>query len=194
VKILQVTLISLALLAAACSRKSDSARKDRSEKATEQIDRDEAPKRESEVANSPEREENKSQPSEDDIVEDCVAFASLTKAMPARTASADCPQCPSSAEGPQVLKFQEAKIDRVSCADGTCEVAVSIRASFNPSNGGTITGGLTGWIPQEQREQYSRGQTPPGEQVYHLNITYGREGESWRLADFAVGGTKDQGR
>jgi hypothetical protein len=185
VKILQVTLLSLALLAAACSRRSDSDRKERSDKTSEH---------ESGVGNSPEREEKESQPSEDDIVEDCLAFTWLTKAMPAKTTSADCPQCPSSAEGTEVLKFQGAKVDRVSCAGGTCEVAVSIHASFNPSTGGTITGGLTGWIPLEQREQYSRGQTPPGEQVYHLDITYRREGERWRLVDFAVGGKTDQGR
>lgn len=184
-KILQVTLISLAVLAAACSRSSDSDRKDRSDKTSEH---------QSGVADSPKREEKESQPSEDDIVEDCLAFTWLTKVMPAKTTSADCPQCPSSAEGTQVLKFQAAKVDRVSCAGGTCEVAVSIHASFNPSKGGTITGGLTGWIPLEQREQYSRGQTPPGEQVYHLNITYRQEGERWRLVDFAVGGTRDQGR
>ena len=196
-KILQLTLLSLALLAAACSRKSDSDRKDRSNQTSEQINatnRDEARKHEPGVANSPEREEKESQPSEDDIVEDCLAFAWLTKAMPAKTPSANCPQCPSSAEGTPVLKFQGAKVDRVSCAGGNCEVAVSIHASFNPSKGGTITGGLTGWIPLEQREQYSRGQTPPGEQVYHLNITYRHEGEQWRLADFAMGGTTDQGR
>ena len=184
-KILQVTFISLTLLAAACSRTSDSDRKDKSDKTSEH---------ESGVANSPEREEKESQPSEDDIVEDCLAFVWLTKAMPAKTTSADCPQCPSSAEGTEVLKFQGAKVDRVSCVGGTCEVAASIHASFNPSKGGTITGGLTGWIPLEQREQYSRGQTPPGEQVYHLNITYRQEGERWRLVDFAVGGTSDQGR
>ena len=189
--------MSLALLAAGCSRTSDSDRKDKSEKTSEQIsaaDRDEARKHESGVANSPGRQEKESQPSEDDIVEDCHAFTWLTKAMPAKTTSADCPQCPSSAEGTQVLKFQGAKVDRVSCAGDTCEVAVSVHASFSPSKGGTITGGLTGWIPLEQREQYSRGQTPPGEQVYHLNITYRQEGERWRLVDFAVGGTRDQGR
>jgi hypothetical protein len=197
VKILQVTLISLGLLAAACSRTSDSDRKDRSDKTSEQIsatDRDKARKHESGVASSPEREGKETQPSEDDIVEDCHAFAWLTKAMPAKTTSADCPQCPSSAEGTEVLKFQGAKVDHVSCAGGTCEVAVSIHASFNPSKGGTITGGLTGWIPLEQREQYSRGQTPPGEQVYHLNITYRQEGEHWRLADFAIDAKRDQGR
>jgi hypothetical protein len=197
VKIIQVILISVALLAAACSRRSDSDAKDRLDKTREQIaatDRDKVHEHESGVANSSEREKNESQPSEDDIVEDCLAFAWLTKAMPAKTTTADCPQCPSSAQGTEVLKFQGAKVDRVSCVGGTCEVAVSIHASFNPSKGGTITGGLTGWIPLEQREQYSRGQTPPGEQVYHLNITYRREGEDWRLADFAVGGTTDQGR
>jgi hypothetical protein len=162
VKILHVTLISLALLATACSRRSDSDRKDRSDKTSEH---------QSEIANSPEREEKESQPSDDDIMEDCHAFTWMTKAMPARTTtSADCPQCPSNTEGTEVLKFQGAKVDRVSCAGGTCEVAVSIHASFNPSKGGTITGGLTGCIPVEQREQYSGGQTPPGEQVYHLNI------------------------
>jgi hypothetical protein len=185
VRILQVTLISLALLTAACSRKSDSDRKDRSDKTSE---------KESEVANSPEREENESQPPEDEIVEDCHALTWLTKAMPAKTTSADCPQCPASAEGTEVLKFQGAKVDRVSCVGGTCEVAASIHASFNPSKGGTITGGLTGWIPPEQRDQYSLGQTPPGEQVYHLKITYGREGERWRLVDFAMGEARDQGR
>jgi hypothetical protein len=186
VKILQVTLISLALLAAAsCSRKSDSDRKDRSDKTSEH---------QSEVANSPEREETETQPSEDDIMDDCHAFAWLTKAMPAKTKSADCPQCPSGAEGTEVLNFQGAKVDRVSCAGGTCEVAVSLHASFNPSKGGTITGGLTGWIPLEQREQYSRGETPPGEHVYHLNITYRHEGDHWQLVDFAMGGTTDQGR
>jgi hypothetical protein len=186
VKILQVTLISLTLLAGACSRTSDSDRKDRSDKTSEH---------ESVVANSPEREEKKLQPSEDEVVEDCLAFVWLTKAMPAKTTSVtDCPGCPSNVEGTQVLTFQAAKVDRVSCAGGTCEVAVSLHASFNPSKGGTITGGLTGWIPLEQRGQYSRGQTPPGEQVYHLNITYKQEGKRWRLVDFAAGGTKDQGR
>jgi hypothetical protein len=185
VKILQVTLISFALLAAACSRKSDSDRKERAEKTSE---------REPEVANSSERREQETQPSEDDIVEDCHAFTWLTKAMPAKTTSADCPQCPSSAEGTEVFQFQGAKVDHVSCVGGTCEVAASIHASFNPSKGGTITGGLTGWIPLEQREQYSRGQTPPGQQVYHLNITYGKEEDRWRPVDFAVGGTSDQGR
>jgi hypothetical protein len=197
VKILQVALISLTLLAAACSRKPDSDKKDKSDKTSEQTrptDRDQAREHESGVTNASEREEKESQPSDDDIVDDCHAFTWMTKTMPAKTPRADCPQCPPNAEGTEVLKFQGAKVDRVSCAGGTCEVAVSIHASFNPSKGGTITGGLTGCIPVEQREQYSRGQTPPGEQVYHLTITYRKEGESWRLVDHAVVGPQDQGR
>jgi hypothetical protein len=198
VKILQVSLIALGLLAAACSKKSDSDTKAKSEKTSEQnaaTNRDKAREPESGIENSREQEEeNEAQPSKDDIADDCRAFAWLTKAMPAQTPSANCPQCPSSEQGTEVLKFQGAKVDRVSCAAGTCEVEVSVHASFNPSKGGTITGGLTGWIPLEQREQYSRGQTPPGEQVYHLNITYRREGERWRLVDFAMGGPSEQGR
>lgn len=198
-KILRVSLICLGLLAAACSKKSDSDQKEKSEKATEQkapTEREKAREPKSEAENSREREEeeNGAQPSSDDIMEDCHAFTWLTKVMPDKAASADCPQCPSGAEGTQVFKFQGAKVDRVSCAGNTCEVAVSIHASFNPSKGGTITGGLTGWIPLEQREQYARGQTPPGEQVYHVSITYRREGERWRLVDFAMGGASDQGR
>jgi hypothetical protein len=197
VKILQITLISLALLAAACSRRSDSDRKEKSDKTREQTAataRDAAREHESGVENSREREEKGTQPSDDDIVEDCHGFTWMTKAKPAKTTNADCPQCPSNAEGTDALRFQGAKIDRVSCAGDTCEVAVSIHASFNPSTGGTITGGLTGCIPVEQRDQYSRGQTPTGEQVYHLDITYRKEGESWRLVDYAVGRSKDQGR
>jgi hypothetical protein len=186
----QLTLLALLLLAVACSKPSESNKKDRSDK----ISRAEAREKEPADAESREREEKESQPSEDDIVADCLAFVWLTKAMPANPTSADCPQCPSSAEGTQALNFQGAKVDRVSSAGGTCEVAVSIHASFNPSKGGTITGGLTGWIPQEQREQYARGQTPPGEQVYHVLITYRREGENWRLVDFAADNAKAQAR
>lgn len=199
-KILQVSLVCLALLAAACSKKLDSDRKDRADKTTEQkvpADREKAREPKSEAENSREREEeeeNAAQPSNDNIMEDCHAFAWLTKAMPDKAASADCPQCPSGTEGTEVFKFQGAQVDRVSCAGNTCEVAASIRASFNPSKGGKITGGLAGWIPLEQREQYTRGQTPPGDQVYHLTITYRREGDRWRAVDFATGSVSDQGR
>lgn len=198
VHVLGVTLISIALLAGACSKRSDSEAKARAEKRSREIaasDRERAREdesRESGAANSPGQKENEAPPSKDDIVEDCHAFVWLTKVISAKTPSADCPQCPSTGEGSQALKFQGTKVERVSCRENTCEAAVTIRASFNPSKGGTITGGLTGWIPLEQREQYSRGQTPSGEQVYHVKITYRREGQGWRPVDFEFGLTNAQ--
>ena len=169
VKILRIALISLAaLVTASCSKQSDAGSKEATE---------------AEVT-SAEREESKSQPSADDIVQDCYTFVWLTKATLARKISADCPQCPSTEEAIHVLKFEGAKVERVSCTEETCEVAVSIRASFNPSKGGTISGGLTGWIPLEQREQYSRGQTPSGEKAYHVKIIYRWKEGGWRPVEF----------
>jgi hypothetical protein len=182
------------LFAASCSKTSDPHAKDVSNKTktSEEIvatDHNRAageaePERSKAAADSGEREEIESQPSADDIAEDCYAFVWLTKATLARGTSGDCPQCPSSEEAIHVLKFETAKVDRVSCTEEICEATVTIRASFNPSKGGTISGGLTGWIPPEQREQYSRGQTPPGEKVYHVNIIYKRKKGGWRAVDF----------
>lgn len=169
VNILRLALISLAtLVTASCSKQSDSGSKEATE---------------AEVT-SPEREESKSQPSADDIVQDCYTFVWLTKATLARKTSADCPQCPSTEEAIHVLKFEGAKVERVSCTEENCEIAVSISASFNPSKGGTISGGLTGWIPLEQREQYSRGQTPSGKKEYHVKIIYSRKEGGWRPVEF----------
>jgi hypothetical protein len=181
--LLRVTFISLvALITASCSKQFDS------RTSVEPESERSAPP----DANSAEGEESESQPSANEISEDCHAFVWSTKVMPAKVASAECPECPASGEGAQVLKFQAAQVERVSCAGETCEAAVRIHASFNPSKGGTISGGLTGWIPPEQREQYSRGQTPPGKQVYHVEITYRREGERWRPVDFGFGLTNAQ--
>lgn len=184
--IVKVTLIFLALLAAACSKRSDSQAEKAADKTSEKVvaaDRDRA--REEGLGESAEgRKENEARPSEDDIVEDCHAFVWLTKAISAKGASVDCPQCPPAEQGAEALKFQGVKVERVSCTEDTCEASVSIRTSFNPSNSGTITGGLTGWIPMEQREQYTRGQTPPGEQTYYLKMVYRREGTNWRVVDF----------
>ena len=169
INILQIALISLAaLVTASCLKQSDPGSKEATE---------------AEVT-SAEREESKSQPSKDDIVEDCYTFVWLTQATLARKTSADCPQCPSTEEAVHVLKFEGAKVEHVSCTEETCEIAVSIRASFNPSKGGTISGGLTGWIPLEQREQYSRGQTPSGQKAYHVKIIYSRKEGGWRAVDF----------
>lgn len=175
INILRAALISLAaLVTASCWKRSDSGSKEASERVKPS---------QAEVA-SVEGEESKSQPSADDIVEDCYAFVWLTKATLARKTSAECPQCPSTEEANHVLKFEGAKVERVSCTEETCELAVSIRARFNPSKGGTISGGLTGWIPSEQREQYSRGETPPGEKAYHVKIIYRRKEGAWRPVEF----------
>jgi hypothetical protein len=76
------------------------------------------------------------------------------------------------------------RVDRISCSADTCEVAVTLRAVFNPAPAGTITGGLAGWISQEQRLQYLDGHPPEGEQVYRVKITYRRTGEGWRAIEF----------
>jgi hypothetical protein len=122
------------------------------------------------------------QPDEDKIAEDCVAFVRSTKVVPARAASADCPACP--AAGTDVFAFRHMKTDSVSCSGDTCTVLVTIRAVFNPGAGKTIAGGLVAWIPLEQRSAYLSGHTPPGEQTYHVRITYKRRGGTWRAVEF----------
>ncbi len=121
-------------------------------------------------------------PGEDEIEEDCAAFVRSTKVVPARAASADCPGCP--AGGTAVLAFRGMKTEAVSCSGDTCTVVVTIRAVFNPGSGETVTGGLTAWIPPEQRNAYLSGHTPSGEQVYRVRITYKRRGAAWRAVEF----------
>jgi hypothetical protein len=128
-----------------------------------------------------EKKETEEQPHEDEIAEDCVAFVRATKIFP-KTAAADCPGC--SAEGTEILAFRQMRMDRISCAPDTCEVAVTLQAVFNPAPAGTITGGLTAWISPEQRLQYLEGHPPEGEQVYHVKITYRRTSEGWRAIEF----------
>src|SRR5205823_8806184 len=105
-------------------------------------------------------EENEFQPAEDEIAEDCVAFLRSTKTVPAHGATADCPQCPAAAEATEVLKFDDIKVDRVTRSESTCEVNVTIRATFNPSARENITGGLSAWITPEQRAKYLQGEIP----------------------------------
>ncbi len=128
------------------------------------------------------------QPEKEDIGEDCVAFLRSTVATRTDTTPGQCPVCPSSVEKTEVLGIDTVSVEKVNNVgiDGTsCEADVLIRAHFNPSNGGTITGGLVGWIPAEQRTQYTRGVIPAGQQVYQVKITYRREGDEWQPADFA---------
>jgi hypothetical protein len=175
-----------ALIIASCSRQSDS-QSNRADKGA-QAERDQRtdPGSGSLGEEAKEGEESEAQPSLDDIIDDCRGFVWLTKAVPRDGASPNCPGCAANKEAPQVFTFRSARAERVSCTGERCEVDVVIRASFNPSNGGTISGGLTGWISPEQREQYSRGETPPGEQIYQVAITYARDGYEWRPIEFAT--------
>jgi hypothetical protein len=122
-------------------------------------------------------------PGEDEIAEDCVAFLRATKAIPGQ-ANPDCPQCPTRADGKEVLKFQRIHVDRTNCLDSACEVDVSIYARFNPGAGGPIAGGLTGWISSEQQARYAEGKTPSDEQVYKVKIIYRRDRRGWRAIEF----------
>ena len=173
VNIRRAALIFVAgIITASCSEKSAPDR----EKDT---NRSEAPR---ELVRESGVETEELRPDEDKIGEDCVAFVRSTKVVPARAASTDCPGCP--AGGTDVLTFRHVKTDAVSCSGDTCTVVVTIRAVFNPGAGETVAGGLTAWIPPEQRSAYLSGQTPSGEQAYRVQITYKRRGKEWRAVEF----------
>ena len=128
------------------------------------------------------KEDDESQPGQDEIEEHCVDFVRSTKVVSARRPTADCPGCPPA--GAEVLAFRQMKTDRISCSGDTCSVLVTIRVSFNPGAGERMDGGLTAWISPEQRNAYLSGQTPSGEQVNRVQITYKRRGEAWRAIEF----------
>ena len=164
----RVALICMAgIITASCSEKS-------------------APDRDNDSARKSEPERTKGeeelQPREDEIGEDCVAFVRSTKVVPAQATSTDCPGC--SIAGIEVLAFRQMKTEAVSCSGDTCNVVVTIRAVFNPGSGETLAGGLTAWIPPEQRSAYLSGRTPSGEQAYRVQITYKRRGKAWRAVEF----------
>ena len=127
-------------------------------------------------------QEGEPQPDEDQIADDCAAFVRSTKVVPARAASADCPGCP--AGGTAVFAFRGMKMDAVSCSGDTCTAVVTIHTAFSPGSGETLTGGLTAWIPAEQRQAYLKGQPPAGEQAYRVQITYKRREAGWRAVEF----------
>ena len=171
IKIRRAALILVAgIITAACSEKPAPDREKDAPEASRQLVRESG------------AETEELQPGEDKIAEDCVAFVRSTKVVPARAASADCPECP--AGGTDVLAFRHMRTDSVSCSGDACTVLVTIRAVFNPGAGETIAGGLTAWIPPEQRSAYLNGHTPSGEQAYHVLITYKRRGEAWRAVEF----------
>ncbi len=133
-------------------------------------------------ANSEEEDEEK--PVAEELGEDCVAFLRSTTVGQSSGPSADCPHCPSSNAAPDALKFSSFKIVRYLPAGDSCEVDVTISATFRPGLSGPITGGLTKWIAPEQRAQVARGETPQGEQVYPVKITYRRTATGWRPVEF----------
>ena len=124
-------------------------------------------------------EENDSKPHEDEIAEDCVAFVRSTKVVPPTPECAGC-----TGDSREALAFRQIKVDRISCVAAACEITVTLRAAFNPGPGGTIAGGLAGWISPEQRQAFLSGRAPEGEQLYPVKITYRREGEEWRPIEF----------
>lgn len=124
-------------------------------------------------------EENEFKPREDEIAEDCVAFVRSTKVVPATPECAGC-----TGDSREALAFRQIKVDRISCLATACEVTVTLRAAFNPGPGGTIAGGLAGWISPEQRQGFLSGHAPEGEQLYPVKITYQRQGEEWRPVEF----------
>lgn len=166
-------IVVAGIITASCSEKSAPDR----EKHSSPAEATRAPA--SEVA---EAEDELQPPPEGKIGKDCVAFLRSTKVVPAQAASTDCPGCP--AGGTEVLTFRHMKTDRISCSGDTCNVVVTIRAVFNPGSGETLAGGLTAWIPPEQRSAYLSGHTPSGEQAYRVQITYKRRGEAWRAVEF----------
>src|SRR5256885_11844256 len=123
--------------------------------------------------------ENKSQPGEDEIAEDCVAFVQATKVDPAK--STDCPGC--FVERSPALAFRQMHLDRISCTGISCEATVTLRAVFDPAASGTISGGLTAWISPEQRQEFLNGHPPAGGQGYCGEITYKRAGGTWGALD-----------
>jgi hypothetical protein len=128
------------------------------------------------------KEDEESQPHQEEIEEHCVAFVRSTKVVSAQTPTADCPGCP--AAGAEALAFQRMKIDRISCSGDSCSVLVTLRVSFRPGARERMAGGLTAWISPEQRNAYLSGQTLSGEQTYQVQITYKRRGEEWRAIEF----------
>ena len=171
---------SIILLSVVCLFASSCSRHDEKEAMQRSAGEQQSPTSQKDSTTAP--EEDESQPDSDQIGEDCVGFVRATRTVSGDGKNSECPECP--AQGNEVLKFEAAKVERVSPSGPGCEVDVAIRATFNPSTSREITGGLVGWIPAEQRTQYLRGLIPSGQQVYHVTITYRREGDEWQAVEF----------
>ena len=173
----QVALIVVAgLVSASCSEKSRPDREKNADGSSRELVRESQTEKEGEAERRPDK---------DQIAEDCAAFVRATKVVSAGTPRTDCPACP--AEGTDVFSFRHMKTDRISCSGDTCTVVVTIFSVFNPGSGQSFSGGLTAWIPPEQRTAYLSGQTPTGEQTFRVQITYKRHGEAWQAVEFDRG-------
>lgn len=143
---------------------------------------------EKEEADADGKPEFEAAPEPEEIGEDCVGFLRATRSLPHDVEADDCPNCPSgSTTSPEVLKFETFAIDKITTSKEGCEVAVRIEAVFNPSDGGKIAGGLTGWISPEQKDLYAHGKTPPGRQTYKVRIIYRRPSGYWKPLEFSKG-------
>lgn len=171
-KLLRVTFALVACsLVFACSKRTE--QKAESERAEEHS-----------AIQHEEGEEGEIGPENDEIGEDCVGFLRATRATKVPVGTADCPACPASDVRPEVLHFRDFAVERKSCSETNCSVEVTIKALFNPSTGGRIVGGLTGWISPAQKEQYARGETPAGLQTYKVHVIYRRDRGVWRAVEF----------
>ena len=169
-------LLAAGILLASCSDKPAPDR--RSDAPASETTRDSQPITPAEKRSA---KETPRPPSESTIGKDSVTLVRATRVVPAE-APRDCPGCP--AGETEVLTFRRAQTEAVSCSGETCTVVVTIRAMFNPGSGVTFSGGLTAWIPPEQRAAYVSGQTPAGEQAYRVQITYKHRGGVWRAVEF----------
>ena len=184
-KILYLTLVAGAgILAVSCSEKSSKSPGEKPPLTAAEVNKtsqsDSAPESEGDSK----KEESKAAPESEEIGEDCVAFLRATKAVPAQPESTDCPTCPGSSATVEVLQFERFEIGKVSLSGSNCEVSVRIHAQFNPSSGGAIVGGLTGWISPAQKEQYAQGKAPSGPQVYKVKVIYQRRDGRWQAIEF----------
>ncbi len=163
--------VALGLSFASCSKEKDAGRAEQHTTADQP--------RETEVAG-----ESEAAPEPSEIGEDCVAFLRSTRAVPTKPSGGECVGCSTTTDAPEVLKFGDFKIENVTTTENGCTVDVVLHAQFNRSAGGTIVGGLVGWIPPEQRTAYAAGKTPEGTQSYHVRVTYNRSEGFWKPVDF----------
>lgn len=175
-----VLAVIVAVLMLSCSEKR-SATEAAEEKSSEQA------KAKSLREHDADEEENETQPEAPDVVEDCIAFLRLTKAGPNDAGAGQCPTCPASDSGVEVLTVRDVKVNKIECAGESCEVDATLRVVFNESHGGEIRGGLTGWITPGQKEEYAKGKTPAGEQIYKLKINYRHDEIGWKAVEFEKG-------